>query len=522
MSSARLDLRVAVDFGTTYTGVSFDTPNEENNEIQIINKWPGEEGAEDKVPTVLAKDDDINGDIKWGFSCKDLPDDKKWKLFKLLLDPAFLRRRLQNKGHDPWTPRKLSEVHDVVVRFLHQVYLHISSAIPRLLQKAHSLRSGLKFKRWDSMNIEFIFSTPTTWSPPVSQCFRNLVARAGFGNEENHSIGLGLTEAEAAAVFICQPGNSNAKIRDKNVILSIDAGGGTTDLAFVRRMKGYFNLEEVRPVSGIGVGSTKIDWEFAELIKARMNENPVVKSTLPKNFALIASQSPGFQTMKENFGSKDWDQISGEYFTQVAEAERYTHADFKIKEGRLTFTRAELKRCFDKTLELIKTHLQDLLNEAQNHEGMKVDYIVISGGLGSSDYVLEQLKEYIATKAKERNSCVTGSTILTAKSHARKVVIHGLLSDRQSRHHALREYLARANYGIVPRRASPRGLLAGMSTSAEGNYAWPVKYRDTIKACKPVTIKITRKLEPGQQRWTEEIVWLNGERNDLPNRSSQG
>jgi hypothetical protein len=56
--------------------------------------------------------------------------------------------------------------------------------------------------RWDDARIEFIFSVPTTWKPhPTVERFRSVTARAGFGKSPNHKCIIGLTEAEAAAVY---------------------------------------------------------------------------------------------------------------------------------------------------------------------------------------------------------------------------------------------------------------------------------------------------------------------------------
>ncbi|KAF4450009.1 Hsp70 family protein [Fusarium austroafricanum] len=366
MNSTHLDLRVGVDFGTTYTGVSWNAVKEKQNKINIITEWPGAPKHHNKVPTVLAKDES-GENTRWGFLCKDLADDKKWKLFKLLLDPVFFEKRkndvkrAKNNGHGPWIPETIDDVYILVDRYLSQVYIYISNKIPELIKNHHDFSQALKDKTWASMKVEFIFSTPTTWEASVSQWFRRLVSKAGFGGEDDHSVILGLTEAEAAAVFTCQSA-TDCEIRNNNILLSIDAGGGTTDIAFVRKANDYFTLEEIRPVTGIGVGSTKIDNEFAQLIEARINQNPTVRSHLPKDFALKASQSQDFQNWKHNFGSEDWNLFS-KCSTRVAEAKEYTNDRFRIEKGELFFTSAELKSCFDKTLKEIKEHIQTALQE---------------------------------------------------------------------------------------------------------------------------------------------------------------
>ncbi|KAG5800753.1 hypothetical protein H9Q69_000312 [Fusarium xylarioides] len=518
MVKSNPDLRVAVDFGTTYTGVSWDTPQEKNNTINIIDTWPGEEGTENKVPTILEKD--RRGDKKdWGFHCKALAHDKKWKLFKLLLDPIIHGKQVEGERNG-WVPETMELVRNIVVRYLSRVYTYISKIIPDLIREG-SFSPDLQGKDWTSMKVEFIFSTPTTWTAPISQCFRSLVLKAGFGRY-NHSVILGLTEAEASAVFTAK----GEEIINNSIFLAIDAGGGTTDLAFVRKIKSSFTLEEI-PVAGIPVGSTKVDKEFARLIEQRIDNNPSVSSHLPTDFAWKASQSADFQTLKHKFGSANWEQGGGEYSTRVAEANNYTHADFRISDGELLFTEAELRQCFDITLNKIKLHIKRELRKATSFEGAmtrkRIDHIVISGGLGSSEYVLNELEAYIASLACEPNSCVAGAAVfLPAQGDARMVVVKGLLDDRQSKSHTLREYVARANYAITMNPSTP-GSTASTSASIEEIIHWRLKYGDTIKACEPTTIRFIRKLgDKGPWRWTVEIMWVDQQRSRLPPNRIEG
>lgn len=67
-----------------------------------------------------------------------------------------------------------------------------------------SLRGQLQLS-WETARIEFIFSVPTTWGPnPTVERFKQIIYRAGFGarpTHPRHSAVIGLTEAEAAAVY---------------------------------------------------------------------------------------------------------------------------------------------------------------------------------------------------------------------------------------------------------------------------------------------------------------------------------
>lgn len=55
---------------------------------------------------------------------------------------------------------------------------------------------------WKDTKVEFMFTVPTTWTAlGVTNAFEALIREAGFGSGgSDHSVSVGLTEAEAAAV----------------------------------------------------------------------------------------------------------------------------------------------------------------------------------------------------------------------------------------------------------------------------------------------------------------------------------
>ncbi|KAG4260177.1 hypothetical protein FPRO04_08723 [Fusarium proliferatum] len=523
MDDHSLDIRVAVDFGTTYTGVTWDTPKEMVNGTNIVNQWPGASGFENKVPTALAKKS-----RDWGFLCDDMAEDEKWKLFKPLLDPEHHQLQAERNGDKPWIPEKLSEVHQHVIRYLNHIYNHISEVIPLSIRNDLTLSEELRKKSeiWASMKVEFIFSTPTTWSPPITQRFRGLVFEAGFGEGKNHNVVLGLTEAEAAAVFAHRR-LMNDRILNGNVLFMIDAGGGTTDLAFVTKAKDSLALTEIRPVIGHGVGSIQIDKKFTKLVEDRINENRNFRDQLPANFALKASQSRGFQDWKKSYGVEDWDQTPDDKYwsIKVDNTGELNHCGMKISKGKMVFERTKLEACFQETWREMKDHIQRALDGASDPakgDSIKVDYIVLSGGLGSSNYIFMELEKHINFLRDRGNRCVSGATVLQAQADAQMVVILGLLEDRKNETRALREYIARANYGIT-NSPSSRVSIISATGSEERRIDWRVKYRDRIEVGKPISIEIIRELgKNDERRWTEEIVWAIATKDSLPEDMKQG
>jgi hypothetical protein len=134
---------------------------------------------------------------------------------------------------------RYDDVRDWYKDFLTGLYKHIGEYISSFFELAD----------WRKYTVDFLFSVPTTWEGSVSNEFIKIVKEAGFGKDgEGHSVNIQLTEAEAAAVYTAagphhhkplsvwsedsqSVNESTAKgseMREGNIILVCDSGGGTT------------------------------------------------------------------------------------------------------------------------------------------------------------------------------------------------------------------------------------------------------------------------------------------------------
>lgn len=157
---------------------------------------------------------------------------------------------------------------------------------------------------------------------------------------------------------------------------------------------------------------------------------------------------------------------------------------------------------------------------------------MLSGGLGSSDYVLDELTTYFKRLGNEANSCVTGSKVFRTKGDARTVVAKGLLYNRTTKARTLGEHKARGNYGIIVEEKigkwSPLGENIKRYPGSDTKFAtdrirWLVKFGDTIQVGSPITTDITKRLVKSEQwKWTEKIVWLQGASSILPANVKDG
>jgi hypothetical protein len=299
--------------------------------IQIVNDWPGSDDRGDrKVPTTIVYNAD--GSISsWGFMCADDDHDTsktRRDFFKIFLDPDTLEAAQQQGLSN--VPHSTAEARQFVTDYLKQVYTHVKDSI--------EIRMGIKRTGgWEKMAVLFLFSAPTTWtSMGIINAFKGAIHDAGFGVEgPRHSAFVDLTESEAAAVATLKTGA--VALRKNSIFLTVDAGGGTTDLALMKVTSTDYNfpqLSQVAAVSGVGVGSSLIDRAFARLVSQRMAANPDFK--LPADFAARMARSQGFKSMKHKFGEKVYMQ---QVYKIMMEGVGYdvSHQGLGVQNGRMLF-----------------------------------------------------------------------------------------------------------------------------------------------------------------------------------------
>lgn len=234
----------------------------------------------------------------WGFETRleDTSDPEldigEW--FKVYLD----RKEYRDAMDDSW-PRSYEDVKRAYRDFLRQLY----GCIKQELQSA-----VLRGVSWRNASVEFIFSVPTTWTAmAVTNTFEKLIHESGFGSEgTNHKVVIGLTEAEAAAIHTFA--TEKETYSDGQIVLVVDAGGGTTDLALLKAQKqpnGKLALKAIDNVRGLELGSVEIDLAFENMALERLERSaPELGLSAQKCEKVVRTMArQNFRPHKENFGS---------------------------------------------------------------------------------------------------------------------------------------------------------------------------------------------------------------------------
>ncbi|KAJ0274642.1 hypothetical protein COL940_009232 [Colletotrichum noveboracense] len=416
--SEKSDVLVSVDLGTTFTGVAWMTPR---TPIQVINDWPGSgDRGERKVPTVLTYNAD--GSLsKWGFMCADEEENKlRREFFKIFIDEDTLEA-WQQRGL-PNAPRNVAEAEKLVTDFLKEVYAHVKESIETQVGRQHT--GG-----WTDMAVMFLFSVPTTWTKMETiNAFKRIIHDAGFGAEgSRHFAQVDLTEAEAAAVATLK--TSAVNFHMGSLFLTVDAGGGTTDLAVMQITSTdpqYPQMSQISEVKGVGIGASLIDVAFIHLVNQRLSAFPDVQRFLPRDFAFRMSRSHHFKTVKHKFGERAYMQP---VFKMQLEgvSHDFNHPGLRIVDGRMLFTMQEIQALFDVQIEGIMRCIREQLDRLiQKQQPQAISYS-------------HQNAEKVA---------------VIPCQDPQLVVVRGLLLDHQQkmetgRLSVLATRIARASYGVV-------------------------------------------------------------------------
>ncbi|CAB5355669.1 unnamed protein product [Rhizophagus irregularis] len=230
-----IDVIVAIDFGTTFSGFAFakkTKPEEISiNNIHLNNIWLGRKGLPKTNTALLYFDECLELHKKWGEQALIYEPSKRVdqvhyiiERFKLLLDEDA-------KDNWPVLPKNLDA--KIVIT---DYFVKMKEVIEEVLDKR--CKATLS-------QVLFVLSVPAEWPPRTRDILRDCVYKAGLLDESKrqsnrHRLEF-TTEPEAAAIYCLSCAGENFSVGDTYLV--VDCGGGTVDLT-IRTLLPDKTLEE--------------------------------------------------------------------------------------------------------------------------------------------------------------------------------------------------------------------------------------------------------------------------------------
>ncbi|KAH7304629.1 putative heat shock 70 kDa protein 12A [Rhexocercosporidium sp. MPI-PUGE-AT-0058] len=282
MSDSDDQLIIAVDFGTTYSGVAFTFMGAGNQTEPInVEVWPDENRTAPKTPTLILYDKQDKKKFTWGASV-DRTNPEVLEGIKLHLDlsqsqPLYIpadsktKKLLATSGKLPI---------DVASDYIASLYKHAISRIEEQFFKDYV----------EMQHKKFVLTVPAVWSDKAKDLTLKAAKNAGI-----YPITL-IKEPEAAALYTLHYLKGKAlSLGDAFVVC--DAGGGTVDLISYEVIGiGPLELKELVPSTA---GSLIVNKRFEEFVKDIVGEETFF--VLRKTEAFAKAMREFDQEVKPNF-----------------------------------------------------------------------------------------------------------------------------------------------------------------------------------------------------------------------------
>ncbi|OJD36554.1 hsp70 family protein [Diplodia corticola] len=415
MMDNRLKIIVGLDYGTTFSGISYVTSNEVSiDKIEVINQWPGTSETVSKVPTKIAyAAENKNSYVdKWGFTVTSNMQSYVWT--KLLLDRGTALTDLDDPAlKDLFGTGMLKLPRDKTAKQVCRDYLKgLYDYMVTVLSKKYSPDV------YAVTPVECWITVPAIWSDAAKDATRSAALDAGFGSRQFDKVNI-IPEPEAAALAALKPHLVSASIdpiRPGENVLVCDCGGGTVDITTYTILNVAPRLQFQELCVGVGAkcGSTSIDRNFNQWMVDEFGHAYTCLSQKKRGAGSAFMRS--FEAQKKSFGSK----LLGRGDQKYIEIDHLamdlpSSSRYDSDEAVVNLTWHDMKSFFDPVIRdiirLVTTQAEQA--KKKNH---KINRLILVGGFGDSDY-LNELMQIWCTQ--------TNSIKLTCPPQCQATVVRG-------------------------------------------------------------------------------------------------
>ncbi|KAK4519287.1 uncharacterized protein ATC70_009519 [Mucor velutinosus] len=234
----------------------------------------------------------------------------------------------------------------------------------------------------------YCFTVPTIWSDKMKQVMRDTVTCAGIVSKEDPPSRLLLVnEPEAAAIFYANDPktdffNTYFEMNPEKTIvrtLICDAGGGTVDMATYEHSRkdqsSKYYIEEITAGTGSLCGSSFLDDAFRKYIQKECYDQDYNVSNYEREQMVLHF----ILNIKENYTYKN---------------QQDTIIDVPNKKGdKIVIPATDMStKIFDPIVDQILSLIENQYKAMQKVE-KKLDMIVLTGGLGQSEYLRNKIQD---------------------------------------------------------------------------------------------------------------------------------
>ncbi|KAF3034581.1 hypothetical protein E8E12_002063 [Didymella heteroderae] len=494
-------LVIGLDYGTTYTGVSFcetNGGNDINNEhIEVVHDWPSKHtkiATKEKVPSEVA----YQPTDSWGAMIPSDVPRHLWTKLELENRPigeaAKIHKETSSMALTVYKPPV-----DIISDFLTHIKNHLIDVL--------DCKYGQDL--WRSLPITLVVTVPAVWSDVAKARTRQAVEQAGFNSAHFPKLDsiIDATEPESAAIHtIATLRNTahDAQFEKNDGFILCDMGGGTVDLISYRIAKlNPTVVEEVTVGSGDQCGGTFVDRAFLQWLERRLGTEDFIKIAGCRSEQIPRTMLPKKAArMLQNFIMEIKGGFSGSesYPLELPSPMSSIEDDPErgIEDGEIKITSEDLESMFDmpvrKTYELLSKQLKEARKSKK--------WVFLVGGFSESSYMYRKIKEWA-----NDNDLQAFRPTYAWSAVARGAVVKGL--EGETRIVAKRKN--RRHYGTSVSRLFVRGVHQEKDAyvskftgekKARNQMNWLLKMGQDLPTSGPAHVKLTMhtRFWPGEAR----------------------
>ncbi|KAI0408294.1 hypothetical protein F4802DRAFT_618481 [Xylaria palmicola] len=378
-ASRKATLVVGIDFGTTYSGVSWFVCNGSSppGQLEVVtlwqtstdNRWGNSDSY--KVPSKMHYDN--NGELSWGFRTPTGAETIEW--FKLLL---LNHEHLQDYLKDSHPSHLIHTVK--LAQGLGKSCVQLVGEYLEVLWN-HTLEQIRKAKGEiiEGMPFQVILTVPAIWPDDARNRMRDAARMAGIFNYRlaGETTLEFLAEPEAAAIATLPELDNRGDLRIGDSFVVVDAGGGTVDIISYK-INGLEPLLVSECVEGDALcGGAFLDNEFEMFLKCFVGE---------ESWSMMSESD--IRRMMNN----EWEHGIKKAFH--GEPDYYTvELPNSVQHAPMKFSSNELQPVFDKIVARINVLVQGQIINIKQKTSQLPRLVILVGGFGQSPYILKFLKE---------------------------------------------------------------------------------------------------------------------------------
>lgn len=401
---------VALDFGTTYSGIALSFIDRPNEILAKLWNSPKYNLMSVKTPTCLLINKTRKDDYRFGYEAEEDYAD-------MLTDSTgeaenyYFFDRFKMELHVQQEVSEQMLLYDVKGQSQPAVEV-FSTAIKALIEHLWTDNIERNMRDIKMQDIKWVLTIPAIWNAKSKLFMRRCAEMAGI-QSERLCIAL---EPEAAALY-CQhkqrmideyAGKSIARIRQGSNYLLIDIGGGTVDIVAHKKLI-HDKVEELCSASGNHCGGTRIDQKFMQIIETIVGEN--VMKGLKTEYALDHLEFiRKLEILKRGVGKREKPTINmslpitalndlckkfgkGSFSAAVSQSDYNNYLEIKrnVLQVHMTLAKEKFKSVTDKIVKEIKNVLTRV-------ECSTIDTFYVVGGCAESSIIQEAIKDSFKDK----------------------------------------------------------------------------------------------------------------------------